>query len=327
VIERDVTVVVPTRNRRDVLATTLSTILNQRDVDLRVVVVDEGSSDATPDLLRALTSERLAFVRHDDPKGLAGARNAGLDRADTTWVAFCDDDDLWAPDKLAAQLTALERVPGAAWACVGSVSVDADLRVIGYHRPPPSGNVHEALRSNNAIPGGGSSVLVRAALARELGGYDAWFTGCEDFGFHCALAGSTPLAAVDRPLLGYRVWAGSMSSDVTKMRTGHERVVEQHRGDLDAELARQGDLHAEQYWARFHLRNRDRAAAFRAYVDIARRYRLPGQLAYAVWGAVSPSSADRHQAELERNGVPAEWEAAARAWLDRIPSLEPLLPA
>jgi glycosyltransferase involved in cell wall biosynthesis len=322
-----VTVVVPTRNRREVLAMTLGTIVAQRDVDLRVVVVDEGSTDDTQEYLRSVADCRFEIVRHDEPKGLAGARNAGLERTTTRWVAFCDDDDLWAPDKLASQLTELERVPGAQWACVGTVSIDADLQVIGHHRPPPSGDVHALLQATNVVPGGGSSLVVEAELARDVGGYQAWATGCEDFAMHCRLAARSALACVDRPLVGYRVWPGSMSTNVDRMRTGHLRVIERHRGDIARETARDGDRHAEQYWARFHLRNRDRARAFAAYVGIAARYRLPGQLAYALWAAISPEGADRYQAKLERAGVPAEWEAEARAWLDHVEAFEPRLAA
>src|SRR5687767_2206546 len=105
--DRGVTVVVPTRNRRAVLALTLGTIVRQRgDVDVRVVVVDEGSSDDTPAYLAAVAGDGVRVVRHDEPKGLAAARNAGIELADTRWIAFCDDDDLWAPDKLDAQLDA-----------------------------------------------------------------------------------------------------------------------------------------------------------------------------------------------------------------------------
>jgi glycosyltransferase involved in cell wall biosynthesis len=322
-----VTVVVPTRNRREVLATTLGAIVAQRDVDLHVIVVDEGSSDDTPDYLRSIADSRLEIVRHDEPTGLAGARNAGLERTTTRWVAFCDDDDLWAPDKLASQLAEIERVPGSQWACVGTVSIDEHLDVIGYHRPPPSGDVHALLQATNVVPGGGSSLLVEADLARDVGGYEAWATGCEDFAMHCRLASRSPLACVDAPLVGYRVWPGSMSTNVERMRTGHLRVIERHRGDIARETARDGDRHAEQYWARFHLRNGDRRRAFAAYVGIAARYRLPGQLANALWGAVSPAGADRHQAKLERAAVPAEWEARARAWLDGVESLEPRLAA
>lgn len=324
---RAVTVVVPTRNRRPVLAMTLGTIVAQRDVDVRVVVVDEGSSDDTQAYLTAVAGERLTVVRHVEPKGLAAARNAGIERVDTPWVAFCDDDDLWAPDKLAAQLDAMAAHPGSRWSCTGTVSIGDDLAIIGYHRPPPSGDVRDLLRVTNVIPGGGSSILVATDIVRELGGYDAWATGCEDFELHCRVSTATPLAAVDRPLVGYRVWNGSMSTNVARMRTGHLRTLERHRGDLAPELARPGDLHAEQYWARFHLRNRDRARAFAAYLRIALRHAQPGQLAYAVWGAIDPVAADRHQAKLERERVPSEWAAAARAWLDHVEALEPLLPA
>jgi glycosyltransferase involved in cell wall biosynthesis len=319
--------VVPTRNRRPVLATTLGTIVAQRGVDLRVIVVDEGSSDDTPEYLGAVADPRFEIVRHDEPKGLAAARNAGLERATSRWVAFCDDDDLWAPDKLARQLAELDRVDGAQWACAGTVSIDAELNVIGYHRPPPSGDVHSLLQATNVIPGGGSSLLVDAELARSVGGYQAYATGCEDFSMHCQLAVRSPLASVDLPLIGYRVWQGSMSTNVDRMRTGHVRVLERHRGDIDKQQAREADLHAEQYWARFHLRNRDRRRALVAYLQIALRYRLPGQLGYAVWGALSPEGADRHQARLERAAVPADWEALAREWLDHVESFEPRLAA
>jgi glycosyltransferase involved in cell wall biosynthesis len=324
VTDRAVTVVVPTRNRRSVLAMTLGTLVAQRDVEVRVVVIDEASSDDTPAYLAAVAGDSITVVRHDEPRGLAAARNAGLERAETRWVAFCDDDDIWAPDKLAAQLDAMAALPDARWSCTGTVSIDAALQVIGFHRPPPSGDARDLLRVTNVIPGGGSSIVVDTALAKELGGYDAWAIGCEDYDMHCRVSKETVLAAVDRPLVGYRVWAGSMSTNVERMRTGHLRTLERHRGDLDPALARPGDLHAEQYWARFHLRNGDRRRALVAYLQIAARYRLPGQLAYAMWGAVDPRGADRHQASLERRAVPPAWEADARTWLDQVEVLEPL---
>jgi glycosyltransferase involved in cell wall biosynthesis len=319
-----VTVVVPTRNRRPILALTLGSVLAQRDVDLHVVVVDEGSSDDTPAYLAAVAGDRLTVVRHDEPKGLAAARNAGLARAETEWVAFCDDDDVWAPDKVAAQLAEIDRVPGAEWACTGTASVNADLEIVGHHRPPPSGDVHDLMRATNVIPGGGSSVLARTAVARRLGGYDAWATGCEDFDFHCRLSAMAPVASVDRPLVGYRVAAGSMSTNVDKMRTGHLRVIERHRNGLDGPMVRQADVRAEQYWARFTLRNRDRLGTLKAYLAIAARHRLPGQALYGIAGALAPVAVDRHQAKLERRRVPEEWAAAARVWLDRLEALEPL---
>src|SRR5918994_6933731 len=94
-----VSVVIPTRNRRELLLRTLASVLAQENVDIAVVVVDEASSDGTGDALTSLAEPRVSVVRHATPLGVAAARNAGLEHVDTDWVAFVDDDDVWAPDK------------------------------------------------------------------------------------------------------------------------------------------------------------------------------------------------------------------------------------
>src|SRR2546421_10333643 len=112
----EISVVIPTRNRRALVSRALTTVLGQRNVDIEVFVVDEGSSDGTAELVRSLADSRVTVVRHETPKGVANARNAGLARARAPWVAFLDDDDVWAPDKLALQRDA---ATGARWACGG----------------------------------------------------------------------------------------------------------------------------------------------------------------------------------------------------------------
>ena len=315
-----VTVVVPTRNRRAVLQQTLQHVLAQRDVDVRVVVVDEGSSDDTPEVLAALTAEddRVRVIRHDPAEGLAAARNDGLANVTTEWVAFCDDDDLWAPDKLATQLAELAAVPGARWSCSGTIHVDPGYRITGHQRPPASGDVAELLRTHNAVPGGGSTLLVATDLAREVGGYDAWFTGCEDYEMNVKLALRSPLAAVDRPLVAYRVWPGSMSSNVALMRTGHERVIERWRGDLPRELCRTGRLVEETYLGRFHLRAGSRRAAASHYLRMAVRCRQPRQVVTAAAALVSPARLDARHAAREAAAVPAGWRSEVAGWLDGV---------
>ena len=95
---------IPTRNRWALLSRALASVLEQEDVTLEVVVVDEGSTDETPERLAALTDERVRALRNDSPTGVANARNRGISAARGEWVAFLDDDDFWAPTKLRAQL-------------------------------------------------------------------------------------------------------------------------------------------------------------------------------------------------------------------------------
>src|ERR687896_831399 len=101
----DVTVVIPTRSRWDLLSTAaLPSALAQEDVEIEVIVVDDGSSDTTPDALAELADPRVRVLRHQRARGVARARNAGIAAARGEWIAFLDDDDLWSPRKLRLQL-------------------------------------------------------------------------------------------------------------------------------------------------------------------------------------------------------------------------------
>lgn len=317
-ITPEVTAVVPTHNRRALLAETVASILGQRDVDVRLVVVDEASSDDTPAWLAAVAARdpRVTTVRNDEPQGVGPARNAGLSLVATPWVAFCDDDDLWAPDKLASQLAAIAAVPGARWSVGGSVSIDRDRRVVGHQRPPASGDVSTLLRAHNAMPGGGSGLLVDTDLARQLDGYDPWFLGCCDYEIAVRLSRVSPIATVDRPLVGYRVWPGTESWDPVYMRAAHDRVLDRWRGDLDAQLARHGDLTFDAYLGRFYVRARDRRGAAWHHTRMALRYRQPRLLATALLSAVAPDALAARRDRTEREAVPAAWVAEASQWLD-----------
>ena len=204
-----VTVVIPTRNRLPLLRPTLASALGQTGVDHEVVVVDDGSTDGTAEHLAALTDPRLRVLTHAEGRGVSQARNAGLAAARFEWVAFLDDDDLWAPDKLAAQVRAARE--GVGWVTVGAVDVDEGLRVTGGARPPFAQRDTPRLLHANNIPGGGSGTMVRTELASRLGGFDPAFQTLADWDLWLRVSPLCDMAAVRRPLVAYRVHARSMS--------------------------------------------------------------------------------------------------------------------
>jgi glycosyltransferase involved in cell wall biosynthesis len=211
-----VTVVIPTHNRSHLLRRTLGTVLAQREVDFEVIVVDDGSHDQTAASLNSVTDPRVRVVRHSSATGVAAARNSGLDVARGQWVAFVDDDDLWAPDKLAAQVRAAGAHPGAGWVVVGEVTVDPSLRVLGGRRPPHGREFAEVLRYN-IVPAGGSGTMVRTDLARSLGGFNTDLTILADWDLWIRLFLAAPAAQVSRPLVAYRVHPSSMSHDTSSV--------------------------------------------------------------------------------------------------------------
>jgi glycosyltransferase involved in cell wall biosynthesis len=210
----DVTVVVPTRNRSTLLQLTLRTILGQRGVDLEVVVVDDGSSEDVGAAVAALADPRVRLIRHERATGVSTARNDGAAVARGEWLAFCDDDDLWAPHKLAAQLAAAAegRCP---WAYGGAVRIDPEHRILGGTPPPRPEELVERLPRWNPMPGGSSNVIVRAELLREAGAWDPGLVNLADWDLWIRLARLAPPACAPEPLVAYRVHSGNTSGDTT----------------------------------------------------------------------------------------------------------------
>jgi glycosyltransferase involved in cell wall biosynthesis len=97
--EPTISVVIPTYNRAGTVAAAIMSALEQRDIPDEIIVIDDGSSDKTRDVLAAF-GERIIAI-HQDNSGVSGARNAGIRRATGTWIAFLDSDDVWYPKRIA----------------------------------------------------------------------------------------------------------------------------------------------------------------------------------------------------------------------------------
>src|SRR5512132_669045 len=103
-----VSVVIPSRDRSRLALLAIRSVRAQRDVDLEVILVDDGSSDGTDVLVESVFHSAVRLLRHDRPLGVATARNVGIAAARAPWIALLDDDDLWSPDKLKRQMDALD---------------------------------------------------------------------------------------------------------------------------------------------------------------------------------------------------------------------------
>jgi glycosyltransferase involved in cell wall biosynthesis len=223
-VQPEITVVVPTRNRKELLQLTLRTILAQRDVDLEVIVVDDGSADDTPAMVSGFQDRRLRLIRHERSTGVSIARNDGAAAAMASWLAFCDDDDLWAPDKLVRQL-ATAAGTGRKWAYGGAVRIDSSHTIISSAPTPTPDQLTQRLPGWNLMPGGSSNVIVHADLFSTAGGWDPALFNLADWDLWARLAMAGPPACVAAPLVGYRIHGGNASAD-TKLILREARFLD-----------------------------------------------------------------------------------------------------
>src|SRR4051794_2768366 len=150
-----VSVVIPTRDRWAAAHRAVQCALQQRDVDVDVIVVDDGSSDVPSGWFSS--DPRMSLIRRPKSGGMAAARNAGLELASGRWIAFLDDDDLWAPTKLMQQVNQATQ-EGAGFAYADALVVSPEGRGEEFLAGPAADQLPELLRRYNAIPAGASNV-------------------------------------------------------------------------------------------------------------------------------------------------------------------------
>jgi glycosyltransferase involved in cell wall biosynthesis len=308
----EVSVVIPTRDRSRLLALTLKSVRWQRGVDLEMVVVDDGSTDDTAQLVTALADPRIRLVRHDRPQGVSAARNRGVAEAGGAWVAFLDDDDLWAPDKLARQLQAAHRT-GRTWVYTGDVSVDHHLRVLHGAPPLPPEGVIERLGRHNAVPAGASNVLVRADALASAGPFDTGLRSNEDWDMWIRLARIGPPAWVCQPLTAYRMHpASNATAEVDRMLTEAAVLAERYRIPVDR---------AAQYrraaWT--CLRAGHRGQALRHYAGAIRAGDVTSA-ARAVAALLHPAPKGSYLRRPfgGRDAPTRRWTTQAQVWLEQL---------
>jgi GT2 family glycosyltransferase len=225
-----VSVVIPSHNRPAELPRACAVALGQRGVAVDVVVVDDGSQ---PPASRGLPRHpRLTILRHERPRGSAAARNAGVAASTAPWVAFLDDDDLWAPDKLSTQLAA---GGDADLVYASALHVTGDGGLLGVEHAPPASELRGLLGRFNAVPAASSNVLVRRALLDREGVFDEQFSHFTDWDLWIRLARVGRLAACPEALVAYTMHEANFHSSQTSAAAGELRRFAAHHRQRGAD--------------------------------------------------------------------------------------------
>lgn len=173
-----VSVVIPAYNSAEYLPAAIESVLAQTYRDFEIIVVDDGSTDATPEVLQRYGDQILAVSQAN--QGVALARNHGIRMAQGDWVAFLDADDLFLPDKLAAQMALAEANPSLGLIHSGWQRVDSQGRFLMDVEPwrqVPDLSLESWLRWKPVLP---SAMLFRRDWLERSGGFDPQFPPAED---------------------------------------------------------------------------------------------------------------------------------------------------
>ena len=304
-----VSVVVPTLGR-PALTLALHSALSQRGVDVEVIVVDDGSGGTAGAIVERVGDPRVRLLGHQGRRGPGAARNTGVAAARGAWVAFLDDDDLWAPDKLARQLDAV-RAAGRDWVYAGAFEVDERHRVLRAEPPIAPAEAVRQLPRRNVVPAGASNVMVHAGALSATGPFDPDLRNTEDWDLFIRLAQRGPPAAVEAPLVAVRFHSGQAS--LTTARLVEELDLLERRHGV---LVDRPSIHRGAAWA--CLRAGRRREALVGYVHAVRAGDLGSVARAAVALLPGPAQERLLRARTAHGDEPAADLVMAQAWVDEV---------
>jgi glycosyltransferase involved in cell wall biosynthesis len=178
----EVSVIIPTFNRRPMVVEAIQSVLMQREVGFELIVVDDGSTDGTPAAVEEALENVMAPVRfiRTERRGVAAARNLGVEAAAAPLIAFLDSDDLWKPEKLSRQLAHLREHREYRISQCNELWIRNARRVNpGRRHLKHAGDIFVAsLRTCLISP---SAVIMQTDLFRDFGGFDETMTAAEDY--------------------------------------------------------------------------------------------------------------------------------------------------
>lgn len=222
--EPHVSVVIPTYNCSAYLTEAVESVLAQTFRDFEVLVIDDGSTDETAAVMRRY-GPPVRYIRQPN-RGVAVARNHGIEQSRGRYVAFLDADDTWLPHKLERQLAALKRHPDHRACYSAFVVVTSDLQPLGVTRSQRQGSALQDLLLRGNVIGTPSTVLCERSLTLAAGGFDPRLSLGADWDMWIRLGAFTEFLYVDEPLVWYRQHGANMSRNATLLEHDSLRVLQ-----------------------------------------------------------------------------------------------------
>jgi glycosyltransferase involved in cell wall biosynthesis len=220
-------VIIPTFNRGYILAQAVNSVLEQTYSHFEIIVIDDGSTDDTAEVISKFNDSRLRFIRHSKNLGVAAARNSGLEAAQNELISFLDSDDLWDPNKLALEVSFLETRPEVDAVFTDLSLIHGERLVTSLTRTCPIFNrylqsVGASFSCGAAVPSRTiylcmlqempikitATTFRRKSLPPDWRFQETWHSG-EDWDFLLRFARDHVFGFIDRPLVIQRIMSDS----------------------------------------------------------------------------------------------------------------------
>ena len=220
----NISVVIPSYNRKDFLKRSIDSAINQTKKPLEIIVVDDGSTDGTETMIKS-DYDFVKFIKQKN-KGVSAARNIGIKVSIGEWICFLDSDDEWKKDKLEKQINAMKSNPGYKFFHSNEIWIKNGLRINQKKKHKKYGGdiFDKCLDMCRISP---SSVMIDKTVFDEVGNFNEDLVVCEDYELWLRICDKYRVFFIDEPLIiKYGGHQGQLSYSIESIENHRIKALE-----------------------------------------------------------------------------------------------------
>jgi len=228
-----VSIIIPTYNRRQLIARSIESVLNQTYRDFELIIVDDGSTDGTGEVVAGFNDERIRYIRCEENRGEAAARNVGIKAARCDYIAYQDSDDEWLPEKLARQMELLKNASpqfGVIYTGFWKTENHRRIYIPFSWVNQKNGDIHKELLKGNFI--GSPVVLLKKECFDKVGLFDERLRNLVDWEMWLRISKYYHFKYIDEPLVVAHYHSDNVSSNHRAFIKALESVLEKYSDEF-----------------------------------------------------------------------------------------------
>ncbi len=225
----EVSVIIPTYNRAHLIKRAIQSVLNQTYQNFEIIVVDDGSVDNTEEVVKNFNNQKIRYIRYNENKGVAAARNTGIKATRGDYIAFQDSDDEWFPNKLERQMEVFKNVsPEVGVVYTGTWRIRNNERIYlplftGKQR---EGNICKELKENFVMPA--PAAIVKKECFNRVGMFEERLPRLVDWELWLRISKYYEFKYISEPLVTQYYTPNSISTDLNAYIEAHKLILEKH---------------------------------------------------------------------------------------------------
>lgn len=232
-----VSVVIPTYNRAHLTGRAIRSVLNQTYHDFEIIVVDDGSTDNTEEVIKKIQEQdkRIRYIQHEKNKGAAAARNTGIKAAQGEYIAFQDSDDEWLPEKLEKQMKAFATAPaGVGVVYTGHWRIEDNKKIYmpSSMVTQKEGNIHKELLKEGFGFVITPSAVIRKKCFEKSGMFDENLPRLQEWELFIRVSKYYKFKCIDEPLVNSYCKSDSISTSHEALIKALEIILTRHYEDF-----------------------------------------------------------------------------------------------